>query len=191
MADYEPLDLTRHVNGGLEALGDGVTADIGPRHFRGLPFAIEEDPSRCFVALGGDSGPVTVPVGNSVHRVIFAHRLVTSEIDDGGPVGAHVADYVFTFANGQEHVVPIRERFEISSVPMDSFRGASGCRFSLSRTASTSCSREMRGRGRSWDAGRLSISRRRPRATSCGAGPTRNRTCPWSLSRSFPRDRRS
>ena len=129
MAGYEPLDISGHLNGGLDALGDGATAEIGPRHFRGLPFAIGDDPSRCFVALDGDSGEVRVPVGSSAFRIVFAHRLVASEIDDGGPVGVHVADYVFSLANGEQHVVPIRERFEISSVPMDSFRGASGLPF--------------------------------------------------------------
>ena len=87
MTDYEPLDLAGHLNGGLDSLGDGATAEIGPRHFRGLPFAIGDDPSRCFVALDGDSGEVRVPVGSSAFRIVFAHRLVASEIDDGGPVG--------------------------------------------------------------------------------------------------------
>ena len=129
MVDYEPLDLSEHRNGGLDSLGRGVTAEIGPRHFRGLPFDIGVDPSECFISLDGDSDPVTVPVGNSAYRVVFAHRLVSSEIDQGGPVGVHVADYVFTLKNGERHAVPIRERFEISSVPIDSFRGPSGLPF--------------------------------------------------------------
>ena len=44
-------------------------------------------------------------------------------------MGVHVADYVFSLANGQEHVVPVRERFEIGFVPTDSFRGPSGLPF--------------------------------------------------------------
>ena len=129
MSDYEPLDIAQHLNGGLDALGADATAEIGPCHFRGLPFSIGDDPSRCFISLGGDSEPIDVPVGGGVSRVIFAHRLVASEIDDGGLVGIHVADYVFSLANGQRHVVPVRERFEIGSVPTDSFRGASGLPF--------------------------------------------------------------
>ena len=129
MTDYEPLDLSEHRSGGLDSLGRGVTAEIGPRHFRGLPFDIGADPSECFISLDGNSAPVTVPVGNSAYRVVFAHRLVSSEIDQGGPVGIHVADYVFTLKNGERHAVPIRERFEISSVPIDSFRGPSGLPF--------------------------------------------------------------
>ncbi|MYA61522.1 MAG: hypothetical protein F4X94_02990, partial [Dehalococcoidia bacterium] len=129
MSDYEPLDIAQHLNGGLDALGADATAEIGPCHFRGLPFDVSGDPSRCFISLDGDSEPVGIPVGNSASRVIFAHRLLATEIDDGGPVGIHVADYVFSLANGQRHVVPVRERFEIGSVPTDSFRGASGLPF--------------------------------------------------------------
>ena len=129
MADYEPLDLSKYRNGGLDALGQGATAEIGPRHFRGLPFAIGDDPARCFISLEGSGNSVKVPVESAAYRVVFAHRLVTTEIDEGGPVGEHVADYVFTLTNGERHVVPVRERFEISSVPMDSFRGPSGLPF--------------------------------------------------------------
>ena len=40
MADYEPLDIGAYLNGGLDALGAGGSAEIGARRFRGLPFAI-------------------------------------------------------------------------------------------------------------------------------------------------------
>ena len=129
MAEYEPLDLSEHLNGGQGVLGVGATADIGPRRFRGLPFAISDDPSRCFVSLDGDSEGVTVRVGRSTSRIIFAHRLLTSDIDAGGPVGVHVADYVFSLENGQQWVVPIRERFEIGFVPSGPLQGTSGLPF--------------------------------------------------------------
>ena len=129
MPDYEPLDLSEHLNGGLGVLGAGATAAIGPRRFRGLPFAIGDDPSRCFVSLDGDSEGVTVRVGRSTSRIIFAHRLLTSDIDAGGPVGVHVADYVFSLENGQQWVVPIRERFEIGFVPADPSQSTSGVPF--------------------------------------------------------------
>ena len=129
MSDYEPLDISQHLNGGLDALGSGGTAEIGPRHFRGLPFSIGSDPARCFISLDGEGDPVSVPVGSSASRIIFAHRLLASDIDEGGPVGIHVADYIFSLSNGQEHVVPVRERFEIGFVPTDSFRGPSGLPF--------------------------------------------------------------
>ena len=87
------------------------------------------DPDSCFISLDGDSETVEVAVGSSAYRIVFAHRLLASEIDEGGPVGVHVADYVFSLANGAELVVPVRERFEIGFVPMDSFRGPSGLPF--------------------------------------------------------------
>ena len=152
MPDYEPLDLGNHLNGGLETLGPGASADIGPRHFRGLPFAIADDPAQCFIVLDGECESVSVPVGRSAYRIIFAHRLLSSDIDAGGPVGSQVADYVFTLGDGQRIVVPIRERFEISSVPIDSFRGPSGLPF----LAVTDGKHQMAPRkGGSWDeAGR-------------------------------------
>ena len=128
MSDYEPLDISQHFNGGLDALG-GDAAEIGPRHFRGLPFAIGADPGRCFISLDGNGEPVEVPVSRTASRIIFAHRLLETEIDEGGAVGVHVADYIFTLSNGQGHVVPVRERFEIGFVPTDSFRGPSGLPF--------------------------------------------------------------
>ena len=129
MTDYEPLDLAEQLNGGLDALGAGANAEIGPRHFRGLPFAIGVDPSKCFISLEGGSERVTIPVDRTASRIIFAHRLLASEIDDGGPVGIPIADFVFSLANGEQHVAPIRERFEIGFVPTDSFRGPSGLPF--------------------------------------------------------------
>ena len=69
MSDYEPLDLTDHLNGGLDALGASGTAEIGPRHFRGLPFAIGSDPAKCFISLQGDSEPASIPVGSTASRI--------------------------------------------------------------------------------------------------------------------------
>lgn len=127
MNDYTPLDLSGVVNGGLDLLLDGQSADVGFQTFRGLPFQIGAGPgSDCFLHVDGSMEPVTLEVGTSAHRVVFAHRLLESQIDKGGPVGVTVAEYVFRLAGGREIRAPIRERFEISVVPMDAFRGASG-----------------------------------------------------------------
>ena len=122
MPDYQPLDLSHYLNAGVDVLGTGDTAQIGQRHFRGLPFLIGDDPTRCFIALGSDSTSIHIPVGHSAFNVIFAHRLIHSEIAEGGPVGVQVADYVFVFEDGQQVVVPIRERFEIGVVPTSLFQ---------------------------------------------------------------------
>ncbi len=122
MSDYQPLDLSHHLNAGVDVLGAGAVARIGPRRFRGLPFSIGDDPTKCFIALDGDSTSIRIPVGHSAFSVIFAHRLIRSEIAEGGPVGARVADYVFALENGRKVVVPIRERFEIGVVPTSLFQ---------------------------------------------------------------------
>ena len=116
MADYEPIDLSSRYNVGLPYLGDEGKPAIGQQSFRGLPFAVGDDAARCFVGLSDEDSEVAVEIGRPAHRVIFAHRLVSSDIPDNGPVGLHVADYVFTLAGGEEIAVPIREKFEISSV---------------------------------------------------------------------------
>ena len=82
------------------------------------------------------------PVSRTASRIIFAHRLLETEIDEGGAVGVHVADYIFTLSNGQEHVVPVRERFEIGFVPDGLIpRTVPACLSSRSLTASTGCFR--------------------------------------------------
>ena len=139
MPDYEPIDISAWCNAGLEVMPEDrppgpATPDaaplnpgrppepdspLGPQVFRGLPFQIgavpAADPGRCFVALEGSDSPVTVEIGEAAHRVIFAHRMLQTDIPDGGPVGVAVADYVFRFAGGDEIAVPIRERFEIAA----------------------------------------------------------------------------
>ena len=130
MNDYEPLDLSRLCNAGLEVLGDHATADIGEQQFRGLPFLIGAGAdSDCFISLDGSSAPVDVPVGRRAHTVLFAHRLLDSALDEGGTLGVQVAEYVFHLEGGKEVRAPVRERFEISMVPTDSFRGAQGLPF--------------------------------------------------------------
>ena len=121
MTEYRPVELTPHFNAGLDVLGPATDCEIGPRHLRGLPFLIGDDPARCFISLDGSSGSIDIPVCHSAFNVIFAHRLLASDIAEGGPVGLHVADYVFVLENGQRIVVPIRERFEIGVVPTTLF----------------------------------------------------------------------
>ena len=114
MADYQPLDLSALCNAGLEVLGANAKAPIGKQLFRGLPFLVNDDGSNCFIALDEASGRVTIPINASVRRVIIAHRLLDSDLMEGGPLGETVADYLFRMAEGEEFRIPIRERFEIA-----------------------------------------------------------------------------
>ena len=119
MNDYEPLDLSKSCNAGREVLPEGAPAQTGRQSFRGLPFLVGSGnggAGPCFVALDGTSQPVTVPVGQTARRVVFAHRLLESDLEDGGDIGLACAEYVFHLSGGSEHRVAIRERFEIGMV---------------------------------------------------------------------------
>ena len=116
MADYQPLDLSTLCNAGLEVLGANADAPIGKQAFRGLPFLVNADGSKCFIALNDASGSVTIPINQSARRVIIAHRLLESDLMEGGALGKPVADYVFRLAEGAEIRIPIRERFEIADL---------------------------------------------------------------------------
>lgn len=55
MPDYQLLDLSHYLNVGIDVLGTGATSQIGRCHFRGLPFLIGDDPTKCFIVLDRDS----------------------------------------------------------------------------------------------------------------------------------------
>ncbi len=115
MPDYEPLDLSTWCNAGVEALGPGSEAPRGRQSLRGLPFVVggEESP-QCFMALDAATGPISIPIAAAARHVLFAHRLMESDVQEGGVLGRTVADYVFRLSGGNEVRVPVRERFEIA-----------------------------------------------------------------------------
>jgi hypothetical protein len=119
MHEYTPIDLKAFHNAGLELLGEQGPTLIGPQAFRGLPFLIGTNPRQCFVAFGEglQPAPLSIPIDQSAQSVIVAHRLLVSGISSGGPVGQLIADYVFTFQNGDEERLTIRDRFEITEIP--------------------------------------------------------------------------
>ena len=125
MKDYVPLDISPLYNAGIEALADGTPAAVGLRTFRGLPFQVGPGDAHgpCFIALAGSAASVTIPVGQEARRVIFAHRLVESDLMEGGELGRLVAEYRFRLSDGDIVSVPVRERFEIG-VAGESFFGA-------------------------------------------------------------------
>ena len=115
MTDYQPLDLSASYNAGLEVLGENARAPIGSQTFRGLPFSIGSD-EKCFIAFDGTAASVTLSINQSAYRVILAHRLLESELMQGGVLGKPVAEYIFRLSGGDEVRVPIRERFEIATL---------------------------------------------------------------------------
>ena len=118
MQDYQPISLTDLCNVGTEIIGVNATSNVGQQTFHGLPFNISEG-EKCFLGFGEDvnTSPIQIPVNATPKRVIVAHRLLESRIHEGEPIGKLIANYVFYYANGISMKVPIRERFEIGSIP--------------------------------------------------------------------------
>ena len=122
MAAYEPLDLSRMCNTDFERLGEALDVPAGVHHFQGLPFMIGRADGKaapCLLGFGEGMSrqPVAVPVEKTVQRVVVAHRLLDSGIPDNGPIGERVAEYRFHFEGGKVVSAPIRDRFEIGTVP--------------------------------------------------------------------------
>jgi hypothetical protein len=122
MQDYEPLDLSAHWNVGATFAGPSIDPPLGKQSFRGLPFQIGGDNgSDCFIGFTGNKDtdqPVEVAVGKSAHTIVFAHTLLETRIFEGENIGHVVADYVVRLADGTEHRIPVRERFEIVHIPV-------------------------------------------------------------------------
>ena len=121
MLEYEPIELGPYCNADVAFHTGSVDPPRGRQLFHGLPFVIAGAPDgqRCFLGFDAALGwkPVTLPIGRNARTIIVAHALLESRLDDGEPVGYHVADYVIRFADGSEQRAPIRERFEINIVP--------------------------------------------------------------------------
>ena len=123
MPDYRPLDLSSICNAGAEILGSREKPPLGLQNFHGLPFLVGREGAqpegRSFLLLNETTGGVTIPVGDVANNVNFAHRVLETEIPEGGPIGKEVAEYVVRYVNGGETRVLIRERFEIGLMPAD------------------------------------------------------------------------
>jgi hypothetical protein len=123
MRDYEPLDLATLCNAGPELLGPNANPDIGAQTLYGLPFQIGSEAEKpCFLGFGPQeplyTEAVSIPVGQAAKRILFAHTLCDSQLHEGDPVGRVIARYRFVFTDGETVEAPIRERFEIATVPV-------------------------------------------------------------------------
>ena len=118
MQDYQPISLSALCNVGTQIIGENATPSVGAQTFHGLPFEIAEGEA-CFLGFGEgiNADSIQVPISASPKRVIFVHRLLESRIPEGEPIGRLIANYVFHYTDGETVSVPIRERFEIGSVP--------------------------------------------------------------------------
>ena len=128
--DYVPLDLGPLCNGRAASIGDMtappgapqptmVPPPVGRLMFRGLPFLIGRDGAGTdepdIVFMGAvDRINLSVPVGATATWLIFVHRLLETEVYGGGNVGEPVGAYAVRYTDGEELLIPLRERFEIA-----------------------------------------------------------------------------
>src|SRR5690242_15963740 len=94
---YVTLDMDQHRNAPAALLGgDQHEPALGTQQLHGLPFKIGSQAETAFIGLGEGlaSDVVAIEVDRVVFTVLFAHRLVGSEIPRGGPVGRFCAEYV-------------------------------------------------------------------------------------------------
>ena len=117
---YQPLDLTRYRNAPAALLAQDHEPALGSQHLHGVPFSVGSGADAAFIGLGDGlaAEPISIHVDEPARTVVVAHRLVGSELQNGGQPGLTCAEYRFTLADGSQHVVPIRERFEISDIPL-------------------------------------------------------------------------
>lgn len=127
MPDYQPLDLSDLCNAGRNAIPYSDPVIAGTQHFRGIPFQVgpqkPSDADSFLIAIGEGNDDVSIAVDASAKRVIFAHRLLESDLLEGGALGKDVADYVISYSDGESVTIPIRERYQIG-VLGDAFTGA-------------------------------------------------------------------
>jgi hypothetical protein len=115
MNGYEPIDLARWCNAGLEAIETMRKPPVGEQVFHGLPFSIGKE-ERCFVLLDPGVPEITVPLGRRADRILIAHRRIRTDGPEADPPpGTIVAEYTCTLEDGSIERVPIRDRLEIAA----------------------------------------------------------------------------
>jgi hypothetical protein len=102
----------------------------GRQRFWGVPFSLgaatASAPGLVVVGADGSTAPARLPVDGTASYLMLAHlcdarartTVAGQSADYPTPVvtapGEHLADYVLEYADGSEHRVPIRRRFEVS-----------------------------------------------------------------------------
>src|SRR5262252_8499165 len=117
--DYLSVPLAEAANAPVGLIPDPTRPPAGSLLLRGLPFELGPEPGRCLVHLAADGGAreAELTVGLRAHHLVFAHRLLSSRIRDGDPVGRPVARITFSYEDGEQVVHTVRERFEVAEIP--------------------------------------------------------------------------
>ena len=140
MATFTPVDLSAlytHSRDDASSWDEKTAWGVarlpgGQQRFWGVPFGVgsaEPDaPGLLVIGSAGSRQAVRVPLDGAATYVVFAHlcdarasTTVAGQTSDyPNPVvtapGEHLADYVIEYADGAEHRVPVRRRFEVNQV---------------------------------------------------------------------------
>ncbi len=87
--------------------------------FWGIPFRLGPPGAagRCMILLPrGQRQEIEIPLRKKGHYLCLGHVDEITGHDIARRVGQHLADYVLRFADGSEHVAPVRHRFEINGM---------------------------------------------------------------------------
>ena len=101
----------------VEASLAGLPADR--QVFWGIPFRLGKPGARgrCLILLPrGRRDAVEIPVRKTARYLCVGHVDEVTGNDIARRVGEHLADYVVHYADGSQHVVPIRHRIEINGM---------------------------------------------------------------------------
>ncbi len=126
--NYEPIDLSESLNCSIEVYEQFTAVNLsqiplGTQTIHGLPFQIGPSEASPVHYLGFGKtkqlyqSPQTIPLNKTAHHLIFAHALLKTDLWQGGSVGEQIATYVIHYQDGRSQPIPIRERFEIDSLP--------------------------------------------------------------------------
>lgn len=126
MSTFKPIDLSGHFNAapkpGKTSPWHPSMADRyqviprGDQSFWGIPFHLgpESLTKKGYLLIGARRRAVTVLAKGRATHVCIIHFCNAADDRDNAAGGEHLADYVLHYADGSEHVQPIRRRFEVN-----------------------------------------------------------------------------
>lgn len=124
---FTPVPLSKTFNRKARKRADALARVIAERMEKyplgrvtswGIPFELGESAHRArLIVLDRDAAPVRIPVQGAATHVCFLHEWVETEAEirrDCPEEGRTIGRYRFVYADGQEEVIPLRARFEVS-----------------------------------------------------------------------------
>ncbi|MQG18373.1 MAG: hypothetical protein FI687_01145 [SAR202 cluster bacterium] len=132
MKDYQPVDISAECNTVSDEIlssdpipqpNNSNTIDVnetGLVLMKGLPFNVGNSKGSSkekFLTIGSNSGTKRININARAKKVIFAHSLLNSTVDQDGIWGKHVADYIFNYSDGSSEKVAIKEKFHLGTIP--------------------------------------------------------------------------